>query len=337
MLFVVYTSSPILIGVLLVYNNQKLEKHQNFKIQFGSLYANVKTEQFTSYLYNVAFILRRLQFAIMIVFVGNYPCIQIMTQIWVSFMCIFYVFSQKPFIEKSDNITEFFNEMTILLVLCFLTTNVSATSTIDTQYELGFFMIGIIVINILVNFGLFLKVNIFKFYQFIRDFPKLRQKWKQQKYQDQADQIQIEGDEFDKINLTQSNYTTKFEDQSNDSFDTSIQIRIEQKKQERVQIFAQQISEVINKAKFKEAKEKIKKNFMNAKESALDGSLKRQQLDTKIFMKVQQEIKKLDQQKKTFKSIDSEITANNNSYQAQSYLSNLIRNVAFKHQKESQT
>eukprot|EP00347_Sterkiella_histriomuscorum_P000622 403375134 len=108
-----------------------------------------------------------------------------MSQIWISYSCMFYVQKYKPFVENSDNITELLNELTCLIVFCCLTTNVASTSDTDTQVNLGFAMICLIMINIMVNFVLFLKVNSVIIYGMISKLcakikeHRLRSKYKQ--------------------------------------------------------------------------------------------------------------------------------------------------------------
>ena len=83
---------------------------------------------------------------------------------------MFFIAKYKPFEDKSDNITELLNELTCLIVFCSLTTNVASSSDVDTQFDLGFGVIGVILINTLINFFMFFKVNSVQVYRIIKSF-----------------------------------------------------------------------------------------------------------------------------------------------------------------------
>ena len=82
----------------------------------GSLYSELKKERKMALLYNGLFVLRRLMFAYMAVFLGNYPFLQIQGLAIQSISILMYLSYTKPFKDKLSNILEMFNEICILIL-----------------------------------------------------------------------------------------------------------------------------------------------------------------------------------------------------------------------------
>ncbi|CDW83597.1 UNKNOWN [Stylonychia lemnae] len=258
-----------------------------------------------------------------------------MIQIWVSFMSIFYIFQYTPFIEYSDNITEFLNELTVLLVFTCLTTNANGSSDINTQYQLGFFLIALILINILVNFSLFLKNNIVKIYKLIKDLPNRKHRIAKQKYLEEAQKVQVHADLYDKIYLTSQNYTNQADDQFNDSQEAKIIHDIEEKKNNRIRIFGQHVARL---------KEELEEDDFQLKKDELDQTLRKNQI---LYSKIygfsssnlnfsNQSTLNADKQKlENYKQFQpNQVSKTYRKIEAEKYMNDLIRKVANNYKSE---
>ena len=104
---------PIIIGVFLLAFKAKLPS-PNFKAKFESFYENIDISRKTALLYNVLFILRRLINAAVVIFLMDYPGIQVQILIMISLLLLIYLMFIMPMETKRLNYLEIFNELCVL-------------------------------------------------------------------------------------------------------------------------------------------------------------------------------------------------------------------------------
>jgi hypothetical protein len=114
-----FSIAPLAIFLTVVLCRNKVQQ-EPFKIRFGALYTNMRTDVFSGLSYSVYFIFRRSIYALSIIFLGDLPGIQLFIQILMSLAHLGYTACFKPFEDKTDNIIEMANEATVLLVLSIL-------------------------------------------------------------------------------------------------------------------------------------------------------------------------------------------------------------------------
>jgi hypothetical protein len=112
--------------------------------------------------YTVYFILRRLLYALSIVYGGSLVGIQLIAQIVMSLLQLCYLVRVQPFSDPHDNALEIFNEGSILLILtCHLPFAIGTDSGgVNAVYEFGYLIIELILFNICANFLLFMWANL---------------------------------------------------------------------------------------------------------------------------------------------------------------------------------
>jgi hypothetical protein len=126
------------------------------------MYSNLNPGNLHATFYTVYFILRRLLYALSIVYGGSLVGIQLMAQIMMSLLQLCYLVRVRPFQEPQDNSLEIFNEGSILLILtCHFPFAIGTDSGgVEAAYKLGYVVIMLILFNIGVNFLLFMWTNL---------------------------------------------------------------------------------------------------------------------------------------------------------------------------------
>ena len=111
--------TPLLVYLFLKKYHKNLQE-ADFKPRFETLYLNVNTEIHNSILMMTLFIIRRLIFAMNIVFLNGYPVCQLYLQFLCCFMMLIFFILIKPLNMKYLNIMELFNEVTLLICSYYL-------------------------------------------------------------------------------------------------------------------------------------------------------------------------------------------------------------------------
>jgi hypothetical protein len=103
--------------------------------------------------------MRRLIYALSIIFMVRVPVIQIFMQILLSSTHMMYVLQTKPFDSQFENFLELVNETTILVIMTSLL--IFTDERIDSQITMtiGYILIGIILVNILMNISIVVYTN----------------------------------------------------------------------------------------------------------------------------------------------------------------------------------
>ena len=110
--------------------------------------------------YTVYFVIRRLLYALSIVYGGSLVGIQLMAQILMSLLQLCYLVHVRPFTETQDNALEIFNEGSIILILTCHLAFATGTESVKAVYDFGYLVIELILFNIGVNTILFLATNL---------------------------------------------------------------------------------------------------------------------------------------------------------------------------------
>jgi hypothetical protein len=130
---------------------------------------------FSGLSYHAYFMLRRLLFAITSIYLTKYPLFQVYVIIFSSLANCCYILRYMPFDTPSLNYQEFFNEFCIYLTTypCLLFTEISWDYSGDTfkinqlKYDQGWIIVCIVILNIIVNMGIMIGVNIRTVYKLI--------------------------------------------------------------------------------------------------------------------------------------------------------------------------
>lgn len=106
---VILSLSPIGIGVFL-YKKREILKDKSSKLQYGSLYEGIRLNTSYTLTYYPIFLLRRLTFALIMVFLADWVITQIVLLNLSSLSMIAFLVKVKPFKDKSEHIFTLFNE-----------------------------------------------------------------------------------------------------------------------------------------------------------------------------------------------------------------------------------
>ena len=122
-----------------------------FTDKYGSLYTDLKTTK--SGLFQVFwYMFRRLIFTFTIVFLGFSPFLQANIVIISSYLSLLYLVVYRPYEEKITAYFEIYNEVTLLLVSYGMLMNCDFISSDAARYNLGWFLSGVLILNIFLNF-----------------------------------------------------------------------------------------------------------------------------------------------------------------------------------------
>ena len=110
----------------------------------------MRTDSKPQLAFSLVFMCRRLLF-ITIAFGIDHQAIQIMLLIYLNTAIIIYQQGQKPLKARLNNQLEIFNELTIHISTIHMIFFTEWIGDLETQYELGWSMLGIISFNIAAN------------------------------------------------------------------------------------------------------------------------------------------------------------------------------------------
>ena len=97
----------------------KFKKNPEEKDRFQNLLEALHCKDIYSSLYNILFLYRRTLTALCLVFMSNYPSVQIQALLVMALLTMWYIAYHNPFVERKLNYNEIFNE--ICVVLCIYT------------------------------------------------------------------------------------------------------------------------------------------------------------------------------------------------------------------------
>jgi hypothetical protein len=168
MLLVAFSMIPFAIYFFLLYNRWRLHD-PTFFATFGALYQNLSLTKNGHnrsqegapfrYCFYVLFLLRRLIFAVSLckIFI-ELTLWNVMLQVSLSLALLIYLILVKPFELSRDNWIEIINEFTILFAYYLCLGIITDDTQIDgvTKQELGYAMIALVLLNITINFAIYL-------------------------------------------------------------------------------------------------------------------------------------------------------------------------------------
>jgi hypothetical protein len=134
-------------------NQEKLSDPKQIQA-FGSTYLDLRTKSKSSLMYNVIYMLRRLLISVLILVFKKWPAAQIQIMIFHSILVIIYNKLARPFEDPKLNKLEIFNELCIMVSAYHLFLFTPFVEDSAFQYKIGWSMIGVTVLNIVVNFAI---------------------------------------------------------------------------------------------------------------------------------------------------------------------------------------
>jgi hypothetical protein len=151
-IFAVYiVTLPAIVYTFLNKNKEKLAD-EKFKEKFESLYLNIDVDTDNSLDMTTLFLLRRLFFSLLVIFLPN-TCTQLLVMVLSSLLMISFIISVKPLSEPYLNRMEIFNESTLLVSTYFMFLFTDFVDDAEMRSKLGWAYIGVIGTMIVVNFG----------------------------------------------------------------------------------------------------------------------------------------------------------------------------------------
>jgi len=144
--FIVCICSPLGIFLFLKHNRANLE---SLAPRFGSIYESLMRNSLFSLNFQTWFLLRRLLFALTTIYLASCPFLQVTLLMLQSFLSLCYLIVYQPFDKWILNKVELFNEGTLYMV-CYPVLMFLLGSEGD-NYDLGWLLIGLIVVNIGIN------------------------------------------------------------------------------------------------------------------------------------------------------------------------------------------
>lgn len=159
MLLSVISVLPVLLITTILYKKTKVIE-EKFLLRFGGLVQYLRLTNFGTRLYYFEFLMRRLIYAVSIIFLVGVPAIQILLQMSMSSTHLMYVLQTKPLDSPFENFLELVNEATILVIMTSLLIFTDDKIESKTSMTIGYVLITIILVNILINIVIALYTNV---------------------------------------------------------------------------------------------------------------------------------------------------------------------------------
>ena len=148
--FIIFT--PVLVRQFLLNRMGKLSMVEH-KQRYGSLYANVDYYHRPALNYTTLFLGRRLCFAIVLTFIVEYNLVlQVAILDMLSMLLLIYFFLVKPMENAKHNFIHIFNEVSLIFCMYVLFSFTSYTSDTNIHRLWGHKFIGLVGIQVGVNF-----------------------------------------------------------------------------------------------------------------------------------------------------------------------------------------
>lgn len=141
-------------------NASKLEKDPVFIQRYGVLFKGLKLNSGITYQFTTIYMLRRYLFAVTLLTFEKFPYFQVLTQIIMSEVLIWYLIKYQPYDNLLDNCIELINEVTIALIFLFsqgLIHDLPDTFTSAQKENLGNMMISMITLCMILNVYFFMQ------------------------------------------------------------------------------------------------------------------------------------------------------------------------------------
>ena len=156
-----------------------------FQQRFGSLYLNLKEDVPYALTHTILYFIRRLLYAISLVFLGDFPALQNILFILLSLGLLTFQFRVLPMDDRQSQALEIFNEVCICLIGTFLmpfSSEQFGREQRQTATSYGWVIVSITLLSILVN-QLIMVISVgAKLFKLIKKgIKKLKKWWKERK------------------------------------------------------------------------------------------------------------------------------------------------------------
>lgn len=142
--------------------------------KYEKLYLMLHFDRLSSLVYQSVFVTRRLLMISLVVFCSNNVITQVMLNLLVSFVVFWYALVAKPFEKDLLNVGEICNEAAVLAIAYTIFGFSDMVTSPETEIDIGWAAIAIILATMLANSLIFLKV-------FAHDAKKMFRRWKYQR------------------------------------------------------------------------------------------------------------------------------------------------------------
>jgi hypothetical protein len=149
-----YLGFPLAIAFFLYRRFDDLQTDQALFAKFEALVASIKSTFRAASLYIVLFLLRRLVFALSLVFLTDWPLLQVNLLFLQSLSLLLYLLACRPFDDPVISAQELFNELCILGVTY---PSLLFSGYLDDpliEYQAGWYIVGVIGVNLTVNMSI---------------------------------------------------------------------------------------------------------------------------------------------------------------------------------------
>ncbi len=117
----------------------------------SALFEDLNVKSRGALLFNAFFIVRRLLFVFICIFMKEWPFLQIIILFYQCLLMLIYLGSVKPFIHSYMNNLEKFNEITILAVSYHLLVFSDYVESLEIKFYCGYSIIALTCFNIFIN------------------------------------------------------------------------------------------------------------------------------------------------------------------------------------------
>lgn len=136
--------SPFILANIII----KFGKTNDFHKKYGTLSENMKSPY---ELWNVLIVFRWLLSVIILIECSEYPSLQMLSLLIISYLYQIYFISKWPYNLKADNYLEIFNQIMVsIYLLAYMM--VSLSTTFEQINEFGYLMSALLIFTFLVNF-----------------------------------------------------------------------------------------------------------------------------------------------------------------------------------------
>ena len=166
-LLLVMFTIPVLVTCCL-WKHRESMSDRAFKAKFDSLYQNVDYFKKSALAYPGLFLTRRILFAFTISFFSFSIVFQVMIADFMSTVLLGYYFTVKPMRDRLNNFIQIFNELAVLACIWLMFHFTHFVGDPETRYELAWYFLYFVGVNIAVNFLIFLYIIVKKIYNSCR-------------------------------------------------------------------------------------------------------------------------------------------------------------------------
>ena len=163
---------PVAMRSIIKASGQNTTKAIKIRAQFHIFIEGVVREKAGQSMFHFFFIARRLVSAAVLVFLDQFPYLQISVLMLLSCYNMVYLVAESPLNDKRENTIEAFNEMCILLFCYLVATSLNEANPQSLNNLLGFCLIALTSLNIVVNVCLVMTKTFSHLFGLLKNFNK---------------------------------------------------------------------------------------------------------------------------------------------------------------------